>query len=164
MSKDLGEERRVVSLEELLVRASQLREYLNLLSSQIESYSVQISELQLVINTLDSIPAGLSDNLMVLDRLNTVFIPITVSENWSSRVLVNIGRNYYVKTTKEKASELINKRLENLRIALDEHLRRYQVALNEYNAIQRILSAVYAKAVEESRGEAPQPPSEHQQT
>ncbi|MEM1675585.1 MAG: prefoldin subunit alpha [Desulfurococcaceae archaeon] len=151
MSKESGEERRVVTVEELIARATQLREYLNLLNSQIESLTLQASELQLVINTLNSLPETSSSNLMVLDRFNTVFIPININENWLNHVIVNIGGSYYIKTNRDKAVELINKRLDSVKRVLDELVKRYQIVLNEYNAIQRVLSAVYAKIMEEKK-------------
>ena len=145
MSKETREEKRGVTVDELLMRATQLRDYMTLLAGQIENYTAQVNELQMVLNTLDSLPREESQVLMVLDRLNTVFIPATISSNWSNELLVNIGRNYYVKTSSEKARELVSKRLDTLRRVLDDLTRRYQAALNEYNAIQQVLSTVYTQ-------------------
>ncbi len=145
MSKESREEKREITVNELLIRASQLRDYLSLLSTQIENYTAQATELQLILNTIDSLPESEASVLMVLDRLNTVFIPAKIASNWSNELIVNIGRNYYIKTNKEKARELVSKRLDLVRRILDDLRRRYQTALNEYNAIQQVLASVYTQ-------------------
>lgn len=145
MSKESREEKREITINELLIRASQLRDYLSLLSTQIENYTAQATELQLILNTIDSLPESEASVLMVLDRLNTVFIPAKIASNWSNELIVNIGRNYYIKTNKEKARELVSKRLDLVRRILDDLRRRYQTALNEYNAIQQVLASVYTQ-------------------
>jgi len=145
LSKESREEKREITINELLIRASQLRDYLSLLSTQIENYTAQATELQLILNTIDSLPESEASVLMVLDRLNTVFIPAKIASNWSNELIVNIGRNYYIKTNKEKARELVSKRLDLVRRILDDLRRRYQTALNEYNAIQQVLASVYTQ-------------------
>ncbi len=146
MSKESREERRIVSVNELLARAAQLRDFLSLLSSQIDNYSSQVAELQMLANTLNNIPIKGFTGLIVLDRLNTVFIPASIGEEWAKEVIVNIGRNYYMKVTKDRALEIVNKRLNTLRKVLDDLKKQYQLALNEYNAIQQILATTYMKA------------------
>lgn len=146
MSKEIREEKqKEVSINALLIRASQLRDYLSLLSSQIENYTAQVSELQLVINTLESLPSSETDTLVALDRLNTVFIPAKINANWYNEIIVNIGRKYYIKTSREKARELVSKRLDTLHRILDDLRRKYQVAMNEYNAIQQVIATIYTQ-------------------
>lgn len=146
MSKDIREKRTAVTLTELIARANELREYLNILQAQIETYTSQLSELQLVKNTLEELPINTFDGLVVLDRLNTAFIPIRISENWHNNVIVNIGRNYYVKTNKEKASKIVIDRISVIRRILNDLRKQYQAALMEYNTIQQILAKIYVQS------------------
>jgi prefoldin alpha subunit len=146
MSKEAREEKRAVTLDELIYRATQLREYLTLLNNQIENYALQASELRLVLDTLDSLPEeNKSSILVVLDRLNTVFMPASIKETWSNELIVNIGGNYYVRTDKSKAREIVSSRLNTVNRVLNELRQRYQLILNEYNAIQQVLAQVYAQ-------------------
>lgn len=145
MSKDAGKVEQEVSVDEILLRASQLREYLSVLQDQVNSVSAQISELQIVLDTLDSIPQTDSQVLVTLDRLTTVLIPATIPSTWHNELLVNIGKNYYIKTTRDKAREIVDKRLATLRRMLSELTRRYQVALTEYTALQRVLASLYGQ-------------------
>ncbi|ABN70187.1 prefoldin, alpha subunit [Staphylothermus marinus F1] len=146
MSKNIREKRTAVTLTELIARANELREYLNILQAQIETYTSQLSELQLVKNTLEELPINTFDGLVVLDRLNTAFIPIRISENWHNNVIVNIGRNYYVKTNKEKASKIVIDRISVIRRILNDLRKQYQAALMEYNTIQQILAKIYVQS------------------
>jgi len=145
LSKDAGKVEQEVSVDEILLRASQLREYLSVLQDQVNSVSAQISELQIVLDTLDSIPQTDSQVLVTLDRLTTVLIPATIPSTWHNELLVNIGKNYYIKTTRDKAREIVDKRLATLRRMLGELTRRYQVALTEYTALQRVLASLYGQ-------------------
>jgi len=145
LSKDARRVEQEVSIDEILLRASQLREYLSILQDQINSVSAQISELQMVLDTLDAIPQTDSQVLITLDRLTTVLIPATIPNTWHNELLVNIGKNYYVKTTRDKAREIVDKRLATLRRVLSELTRRYQVALAEYTTLQRVLESLYGQ-------------------
>jgi len=145
LSKDARKVEQEVSIDEILLRASQLREYLSILQDQINSVSAQISELQMVLDTLDAIPQIDSQVLVTLDRLTTVLIPATIPSTWHNELLVNIGKNYYVKTTRDRARGIVDKRLAMLRRVLGELTRRYQVALAEYTTLQRVLASLYGQ-------------------
>jgi len=152
LSKESREEKVAISLGELVARANQLRDYLTILSSQIDTYTSHINELQVTLNTLKNIPDEDVEGLIVLDRLNSAFIPVSISGGWLKTVIVNIGRNYYMKTDREKAVEIINKRLEALRRILNNLRNQYQNMLNEYNTIQQILASIYSQQVQKSSG------------
>ncbi|ADI32476.1 prefoldin subunit alpha [Staphylothermus hellenicus] len=146
MSKEIREKRTTVTLTELIARANELREHMNVLQTQIETYTSQLSELQLVKNTLEELPTSTFDGLVVLDRLNTAFIPVRISDNWDKNIIVNIGRNYYVRTNKDKASKIVSDRISVIRRILNDLRRQYQAVLMEYNTIQQILAKIYAQA------------------
>jgi prefoldin alpha subunit len=151
MSKRVEEGKRVVTVEELLARASELKEYMDLLQSQMQLYTSQLGELELVKNTLENLPLGSADTLIVLDRLNMVFIPAVLDEKWFENVFVNIGRNYYIRTNKDEAHRIVNDRIIVVRRILDNLRRQYQIVLSEYNVIQQILAKVYAQIQEKTR-------------
>ncbi|RLG80313.1 MAG: prefoldin subunit alpha [Thermoprotei archaeon] len=150
LSKENKEERRTITVGELVSRANQLRDYISAVGSQIENISAQLVELQTALDTLNSIPKNGFPGLIALDRLKTAFIQVKTSNSWFNEVLVNIGRSYYIKTSVNEAIEIISKRVNTLRKTINELRRRYQVALNEYNAIQQILANVYAR-IEQQR-------------
>lgn len=146
MSKEIREQKATVTLSELIVRANELREYMGILKTQIETYTLQLSELQMVKNTLYELPTKDVEGLIVLDRLNTAFIPVQISEKWTNNIIVNIGRNYYVKTSREQAVKIVSDRISIIRRILDDLRRQYQAALMEYNTIQQILARIYVQS------------------
>jgi len=145
LSKQPSEEKRVITFDELLIRAEQLKEYLDYLANTIETYTSQAIDLQIVLATLDSLVDGDNPVLMVLDRLNTVFIPAVIPGDWASNVIVNIGRNYYVKTSRDKAKEIVSRRLSNIRLIIERLRKQYEIVLNEYTAVQQLISRIYEK-------------------
>ncbi|MEM4847904.1 MAG: ATP-binding protein, partial [Thermosphaera sp.] len=74
----------------------------------------------------------------------------------SSSVLVNIGFGFYLKTSKDKAAEVLEKRISGVNRVLEELQKRYKTALDEYSALQGILNQLYVEAEKqaESGGQA----------
>ncbi len=148
-----------ITLEDLLVRAEQLKQYLAQLEARINDLTTQITELQLAKNTLENLPEEGGEALVITDRLSTLFIPAIIPKDWSRRVIVRIGLNYYIKTSSEKASETIVKSLNSLRQILQSTQQQYRAVLTEYNAIQQILAKIYAQAQQKQVGGATPTPS-----
>ncbi len=144
MSKNAGT--KTVTLSELLARADELRQYISILQQQMNTLSSQFAELQFSLTTIEGLPEEESEGLIVLDRLNTVFVPVKIPSDWKNKVLVNIGLNYYIKLDKNKAKEVIEKRISSLRMMLEQTRRQYEQALIEYNALQQILASIYIQA------------------
>jgi len=149
MSKAGRESRQYISINELLIRANELREYINILQAQIGNYSTQLSELQLSLNTIENMPEEGGEALVTLDRLSTVYLPVTIKDNWKENIVVNIGLNYYIRSSKEKAEEIIRNRIGIVRKIIEGLRREYQAALTEYNALQQIIATIYAKMQEQ---------------
>lgn len=149
MSKAGRESRQYISINELLIRANELREYINLLQTQIGNYSTQLSELQLSLNTIENMPEKGGEALVTLDRLSTVYLPVTIKDNWKENIVVNIGLNYYIRSSKEKAEEIIRNRIGIVRKIIEGLRREYQAALTEYNALQQIIATIYARMQEQ---------------
>ncbi|MEM0506434.1 MAG: prefoldin domain-containing protein, partial [Thermosphaera sp.] len=99
------------TVEELLARATELREYITVLSNTINNYVTQYRELQLASETLKNLPENGGEGYVVVDRLSSVLVPGIIKEGWSSSVLVNIGFGFYLKTSKDKAAEVLEKRI-----------------------------------------------------
>ncbi|MGB9828137.1 ATP-binding protein [Thermosphaera chiliense] len=156
MSGEQAEGEKTITLEELLARASELREYITVLSNTINNYVTQYRELQLASETLKSLPEAGGEGFVVVDRLSSVLVPGIIREGWTGSVLVNIGFGYYLKTSRDKAVEVIEKRIASVNRLLDELQKRYRAALDEYSAIQGILNQMYAEAQkpEDSGGQA----------
>ena len=153
MSKQPSEERRKISLTELMIRANELREYIGVLQAQVQDLSAQLTELQLSLTTIDDLPEGSSDSYIMLDRMNTVFLPAKIVDDWNEKLLVNIGGNYYIRTNKDNAVKLLNKRIADTRRVLDSLQRQLASALTEYNYIQQILASIYAQAQQASKAQ-----------
>ncbi len=149
MSKAGRESRQYISINELIIRANELREYINILQAQIGNYSTQLSELQLSLNTIENLPEDGGEALVTLDRLSTVYLPITIKDNWKENIVVNIGLNYYIRSSKEKVEEIIRNRIGIVRKIIEGLRREYQAALTEYNALQQIIATIYARMQEQ---------------
>lgn len=143
MSKNTGT--KTVTLSDLLARADELRQYVSILQQQINTLSSQFTELQFSLTTIEELPEEGSQGLIVLDRLNTVFVPVKIPSDWKNKVLVNIGLNYYIRLDKNKAKEVIEKRISSLRMMIEQIRRQYEQALVEYNALQQVLVSIYAQ-------------------
>lgn len=145
MNKEPSVKGRAISLEELLVRAEEVKQYLTLLENRINDTMTRMTELQLAKTTLMELPDGGGEGYIVADRLSSTYIPVLLPEDWKDRILVNIGLTYYIKTGKDEAMSLIDKRLNDLRKISDLLNRQYRALLNEYNALQQLLSTIYAQ-------------------
>lgn len=145
MSKEVKEERGVVTLQDLLVRATQLRDSLAILDAQISGYNNQLNELRLVKDTLNTISSEGLYSYILLDRLGAVFIPVNFDQQWANNVIVNIGRNVYLKTSRGEALKIVDERISKLTRIINELGRQYRAVLDEYNAINQIIQSVYAQ-------------------
>ncbi len=149
MNKAGRDSRQYISINELIIRANELREYINILQAQIGNYSTQLSELELSLNTIENMPEEGGEALVTLDRLSTVYLPVTIKDNWKENIVVNIGLNYYIRSSKEKAEEIIRNRIGIVRKIIEGLRREYQTALTEYNALQQIIATIYARMQEQ---------------
>ena len=138
-------EERVVSLEELVARAEELKEYAGAIQSALNTYLTQYTELQLVIETLKSLPQGSPQIYVLLNRLGSAMVPAQVSEGWENNIVVNLGLNYYAKATREQGISILEKRLQAVKRIIDRLQRDYQSVVEEYSYIQQILAQVYVQ-------------------
>lgn len=151
MSKESPETKRVVTLEELIARADELKESIEALDATINTYLSHYREIQLAQETLKNLGDAPSEGYIVLDRLSSVMIPARISENWYNNLLVNLGLGYYLKTTREVALEILRKRLEALEKAINALQARRRALAEEYIGIQRVIEQVVEAQRESSK-------------
>lgn len=140
--QDKPADRRVITLDELVARASELEEHIKLLDSTLNTYLNHYRELQLSIETLKTLSERQEEGYVVIDRLSSVMIPATIKNEWQNSLLVNIGLGYYVKTTKDKAIELLSRRQQELERVINNIQTQRRALAEEYLGIQRVLSQV----------------------
>ena len=133
---------RVITLEELVVRAGELKDKIEALNTTLNIYLNQYQEIQLALNTLRELPEKHVDGYIVVDRLSSILVPASISETWRDNVLVNIGLNYYLKTSKEKAMEILSNRMSNVEKLINTIRTQQKTILDEYLRIQQILNQV----------------------
>ncbi|WP_440060174.1 ATP-binding protein [Thermogladius sp. 4427co] len=143
--KEAEEKGSVVTLDQLIARAEELREYAGALQSALNTYLSQYAELQIVLDTLRNLPENQSQIYILLNRLGSAMIPAQLAEGWSSNVIVNIGLNYFAKVPRDQGISILEKRLGSVKKIVDRLQRDYKSVVEEYTYIQQILSQVYAQ-------------------
>lgn len=148
MSKKVGEERREIDINLVLARINELREYIGVLQSQLNTLTQELSELQLALSSIRGLGEITDEReaLIAVDRLATVFVPAKISGSWSTNLLVNIGGSYYVKTNSSTAEKILSKRIGSLQNLIRVHQQELSRALNEYNYLQQIVAAALYQA------------------
>jgi prefoldin alpha subunit len=142
LEKTPREERRVITLEELVARVEELRESIEVLDSAINTYLSQYRELQLSLETLKNLGETPGEGYIIIDRLSSIMIPAKILEKWESNLLVNLGLGYYLKTNREKAIEILTKRIQVLEGEINQLQSRRRAMAEEYLGLQRILNQV----------------------
>lgn len=148
MSKEEAPKERVIDVRVLLARVTELRELISIVQQQVNELSMQLSELLLSRNTLQELSKRSEGTqaLVTIDRLGTAFIPAAIPSNWGSEVVVNIGRNYYVKADRELAIKIIDEKARGLENVINARRRELLQLLNEYNYLQQLLQAILRQA------------------
>jgi prefoldin alpha subunit len=142
LEKTPREERRVITLEELVARVEELRESIEVLDSAINTYLSQYRELQLSLETLKNLGETPGEGYIIIDRLSSIMIPAKILEKWESNLLVNLGLGYYLKTNREKAIEILTKRIRVLEGEINQLQSKRRAMAEEYLGLQRILNQV----------------------
>ncbi|MEM0002239.1 MAG: prefoldin subunit alpha [Desulfurococcaceae archaeon] len=136
----IKEQKKVISLEELVARVNELRERIEILDSTLNTYLSHYKELQLAVETIKNLSNKSIEGYVVLDRLSSLMIPASISENWYNNILVNLGLGYYVKLNKDKAIEILTKRIQELEKTINSVQAQRRTLAEEYVGLQRILS------------------------
>lgn len=146
MSKTPAETARrtqVISLDAILARLDELRNYIAALQTQVNNLTQELTELQLALSSMRSLDEVKSDTdvLIALDRLGAVLVPGRISPSWKDRVLVNIGGNYYARVDRSVAEKIISRRIGSVQNVLRLRQQELNRAINEYNYLQQIVAA-----------------------
>ncbi len=147
MSKTPSEKKEKIDLQALVARAGELRNIIAVLEEQVTRLTEELTELKLAETTLKGLSGieGDTEALVALDRLATVFVPAVIPGSWGNSVLVNIGRNYYAKLSREAAEKILARRIDTLEKIIGIRRRELNQAINEYNYLQQVLQAVYVQ-------------------
>lgn len=129
-----------ISVDELVARAGELKEHIDALSATLNIYLNQYREMQLASETLRNLPQGSIQGYIVLDRLSSALIPASVSDSWAANILVNLGLGYYVKTDRERAVEILSKRIQELEKIISAIQTQQRAAVEQYLSIQRLIN------------------------
>ncbi|MCD6488995.1 MAG: prefoldin subunit alpha [Desulfurococcales archaeon] len=133
-----------IDLQAVIMRLNELRNYIAILQSQIDTLTQEISELQLTLSTIKELNKEERevDIFVATDRLASVFVPARIKKNWNSNILVNIGKEYYIKTSTELAEKVISRKISTTQNLLRLRQQELARALNEYNYLQNLISSI----------------------
>jgi len=121
------------------------------LDSAINTYLSQYRELQLSLETLKNLSETPGEGFIIIDRLSSIMIPAKILERWESNLLVNLGLGYYLKTNREKAIEILTKRIQVLEGEINQLQSRRRAMAEEYLGLQRILNQVIQSQQQKTR-------------
>ncbi|MCQ4343286.1 MAG: prefoldin subunit alpha [Sulfolobaceae archaeon] len=133
-----------VSFEDLLAQASALRnniDYLQRLANDVADALASIASAKEAINALKNMSG---DTLMAADKRGNLMLKLGSID--SSKVLVHLGLNYYAEVTSEKAEDILTKREQELKAALERINNELAKNVQAYNEITSILQSIEEEA------------------
>ncbi len=143
MSKTAETKQVTISLDELAARAELLRRYIELLKTQMDLLLEEINELKTAYNTLKEARESEDEIYISTNRFNTVLIKGSLPKGWDKDILLHIGLEYFIKTDKETAMKLLEKKISEREEVVRKTREDYKKMLIEYEQIQGILATVY---------------------
>ncbi|MCG2871675.1 MAG: prefoldin subunit alpha [Sulfolobales archaeon] len=133
-----------VSVEDLLAQASALRnniDYLQRLANDVADALASIASAKEAINALKNMSG---DTLIAADKRGNLMLKLGSID--SSKVLVHLGLNYYAEVTSEKAEDILTKREQELKAALERINNELAKNVQAYNEITSILQSIEEEA------------------
>ncbi|MCG2888223.1 MAG: prefoldin subunit alpha [Sulfolobales archaeon] len=133
-----------VSVEDLLAQASALRnniDYLQRLANDVADALASIASAKEAINALKNMSG---DTLIAADKRGNLILKVGSID--SSKVLVHLGLNYYAEVTSEKAEDILTKREQELKAALERINNELAKNVQAYNEITSILQSIEEEA------------------
>lgn len=133
-----------VSVEDLLAQASALRnniDYLQRLANDVADALASIASAKEAINALKNTSG---DTLIAADKRGNLMLKVSPID--SSKVLVHLGLNYYAEVTSEKAEDILTKREQELKAALERINNELAKNVQAYNEITSILQSIEEEA------------------
>jgi prefoldin alpha subunit len=133
-----------VSVEDLLAQASALKnniDYLQRLANDVADALASIASAKEAINALKNMSG---DTLIAADKRGNLMLKLGSID--SSKVLVHLGLNYYAEVTSEKAEDILTKREQELKAALERINNELAKNVQAYNEITSILQSIEEEA------------------
>jgi len=133
-----------ISVEDLLAQASALRnniDYLQRLANDVADALASIASAKEAINALKNMSG---DTLIAADKRGNLMLKLGLID--SSKVLVHLGLNYYAEVTSEKAEDILTKREQELKAALERINNELAKNVQAYNEITSILQSIEEEA------------------
>lgn len=133
-----------ISVEDLLAQASALRnniDYLQRLANDVADALASIASAKEAINALKNMSG---DTLIAADKRGNLMLKLGSID--SSKVLVHLGLNYYAEVTSEKAEDILTKREQELKAALERINNELAKNVQAYNEITSILQSIEEEA------------------
>lgn len=133
-----------ISVEDLLAQASALRnniDYLQRLANDVADALASIASAKEAINALKNMSG---DTLIAADKRGNLMLKLGSID--SSKVLVHLGLNYYAEVTSEKAEDILTKREQELKAALERINNELAKNVQAYNEITSVLQSIEEEA------------------
>ena len=133
-----------VSVEDLLAQASALRnniDYLQRLANDVADALASLASAKEAINALKNMSG---DTLIAADKRGNLMLKLGSID--SSKVLVHLGLNYYAEVTSEKAEDILTKKEQELKAALERINNELAKNVQAYNEITSILQSIEEEA------------------
>ncbi len=142
-----------IDLQSIAIRLNQLRDLIAILQDQVNTLTQELTELQLALSTIRGLEEVVEETevLVAADRLATILVPAKILGNWSNKVVINIGRNYYARVDKDTAIKMLNKRINATQNLLRLRSQELNSVVNEYNSLQQALQAMYYQQIQQAR-------------
>ncbi len=142
-----------IDLQSIAIRLNQLRDLIAILQDQVNTLTQELTELQLALSTIKGLEEVVEETevLVAADRLATILVPAKILGNWSNKVVINIGRNYYARVDKDTAIKMLNKRINITQNLLRLRSQELNSVVNEYNSLQQALQAMYYQQIQQAR-------------
>ena len=142
-----------IDLQSIAIRLNQLRDLIAILQDQVNTLTQELTELQLALSTIKGLEEVVEETevLVAADRLATILVPAKILGNWSNKVVINIGRNYYARVDKDTAIKMLNKRINITQNLLRLRSQELNSVVNEYNSLQQALQAMYYRQIQQAR-------------
>ncbi len=128
----------------LLQEYAVLQRYTEELSAYLNNINVALSEASLARKSIEELSASKESKVLVsLDRNANAFIRAEVKEK--NKIVVNIGGDYYLYTTVDKALILLNEKIEELEKSRKNIQKELAEAINRIEKIKQQLAVLQEK-------------------
>jgi prefoldin, archaeal alpha subunit/eukaryotic subunit 5 len=141
---ETGEQRTVVTLEDLLAQAEALRREIEALQKLRDELTESLNSVKNAKEAINSLKTQSKDLMLSVDKRG--FILLRVTEIPISKVLVNLGLGYYAEIEPDAATKILDSREEQLNKGIQEVSSRLNTVVNAYAQISEIINRAQEQA------------------